>query len=102
MRGSGANSWYGRANSAVLRGFSSPKHRIPDCRRNSALNAQPSECELAFADAMHHFDASNRDRRIPELLEAKHRTDALLHAAVVLLDQIVQVLRRAQLRVRGQ
>jgi hypothetical protein len=60
---SGANSWYGRANSAVLRGFSSPKHRIPDCRRNSALNAQPSECELAFADAMHHFDASNRVKR---------------------------------------
>jgi hypothetical protein len=30
--------------------------------------------------SVHHFDAGNRDRRIPELLEAEHRTDALLHA----------------------
>ena len=74
--GSGANSRPGRANFSVLRGFSSPKHRIPDCRRDSALNAQTSDCELAFANAMHHFDAGNRERRIPELLEPKHWPDA--------------------------
>ena len=46
----------GRANFSVLRGFASPEHRIPDCRRNSALDAQTSDCQRAFAYAMHHFD----------------------------------------------
>src|SRR5258708_36927259 len=51
---------------------------------------------------MHQLDARNRDRRIPEPLEAEHHSNALLHAPMVLLNQVVQVLRRAQLRVRGR
>src|SRR5258708_3295456 len=49
---------------------SSPKHRVPDCRRSSALNAQTPQSELSLADAMHQLDAGDRDRRIPEVLEA--------------------------------
>ena len=44
-------------------------------------------------DPAKQFDAGNYDRRGPEPLEAEHRTDTQLDAAVVLLDQVVQVLR---------
>src|SRR6266851_4269383 len=95
--------WPSRANAPCCAAqTSSPKHRVPDCRRSSALNAQTSQSELSLADAMHQLDAGDRDRRIPEPLEAEHHRDALLHAPMVLLNQVVQVLRRAQVRVRGQ
>jgi hypothetical protein len=45
---------------------SGPKHRIPDCRRGSALNPSTSQPELSLADAMHQLDSGDRDRRIPE------------------------------------
>src|SRR6267378_2406452 len=45
---------------------------------------------------------ANRDRRIPKFFEAEHHSNALLYTAMVPLDQVVQVFRRAQLRVRGQ
>ena len=41
---------------------------------------------------MHQLDAGDRDRRITELLEAKHHSDALLYAPMVLLNQVVQML----------
>jgi hypothetical protein len=44
---------------------------------------------------MHQLDAGDRERRIFEPLEAQHHSDALLHAPVVLLNQVVQVFRRA-------
>ena len=31
---------------------SSPKHRVPDLRRSSALNAQTSQSELSLPDAV--------------------------------------------------
>ena len=79
---------------------SSPKDRVPDCRRSTALNAQTRQTELSLADAMHQLDAGDRDRRISESLEAWNHSNALLHAPMVLLNQVVQLLRRAQLRVR--
>src|SRR5258708_2819339 len=95
--------WPSRANAPLYAvQTSSPKHRVPDCRRSSALNGQTPQSELSLADAMHQLDAGDRDRRIPEPLEAEHHCNALLHAPMVLLDQVVQVLRRAQLRVRRQ
>src|SRR6266851_8487275 len=63
--------WPSRANASFYAvQTSSPKHRVPDCRRNSALNAQTPQSELSLADAMHQLDAGDRDRRIPEPLEA--------------------------------
>src|SRR6266481_798880 len=95
--------WPSRANAPFYAvRTSSPKHRIPGCRRSSVSNAQTSQSELSLVDAMHQLDAGDRDRRIPEPLEAEHHRDAPLHAPMVLLNQVVQVLRRAQLRVRGQ
>ncbi len=63
--------WPSRANAPFYAvQTSSRKHRVPDCRRSSALNAQPCQCELSLADAVHQLDAGDRDRRIPEPLEA--------------------------------
>ena len=58
-----------------------------------------AQSELALTNAVHQLDAANRDRRVPKALDAQHHSDALLHAPMVLLDQVVQVFRRAQLRV---
>jgi hypothetical protein len=48
------------------------------------------------------LDASDRGRSIAELLEAEHYGDALLDGSVVLLNEVVEVFRRAQLRVGRQ
>jgi hypothetical protein len=37
---------------------------------------------------VHQLDAGNRDRRITELLEPQHRSNALLHTPMVLLNQV--------------
>jgi hypothetical protein len=73
----------------LLRG----QHRIPDGGRTSIFEVQPAEVELSLVDPTKQFDAGNGGRRGPELLEAEHWTDAQLDAAMVLLDQVVQVLR---------
>ena len=80
---------------------SSPKH---GCQTSAslALNAQSCQPELPLPDAVQQLDASNRDRRTFKRLEAQHHSKALLYTAMVLLDQVVQVFRRAQLRVCGQ
>jgi hypothetical protein len=38
---------------------------------------------------MHQLDASDRDRRMAELLEAEHYSDTLLDAPVILLNQVI-------------
>ena len=65
------------------------------------MNTEMSQRELPFADAVHQLDAGDRGRSIAELLEAEHHGDALLDA-VVLLNEVVEVFRRAQLRVGRQ
>ena len=78
------------------------EHSVPDCGHSSAMNTEMSQRELPFADAVHQLDASDRGRSIAELLEAEHHGDALLDASVVLLNEIVEIFRRAQLRVGRQ
>ncbi|MDB5405186.1 MAG: ykoU [Rhodospirillales bacterium] len=65
---------------------SSSKHRVPDCRRNSAVHAETSQSELSLADAVHQLDTRNLDRRFPEPLEAEHHSVALLHDSMILLN----------------
>jgi hypothetical protein len=64
--------------------------------------AATSQCELSLPDAVQQLDAGDRDRRIPESLEAEHHSDALLHTPMVLLYQVIQVFRRAQRRIRRE
>ena len=66
------------------------------------MNTERSQPELPFADAVHQLDAGDRGRSIAELLEAEHHGDALLDVSVVLLNEVVEVFRRAQLRVGRQ
>ena len=66
------------------------------------MNTEMSQRELPFADAVHQLDAGDRGRSIAELLEAEHHSDALLDASVVLLNEVVEVFRRAQLCVGRQ
>jgi len=61
-----------------------------------------SQSKLSLPDAMQQLDAGDRDRRICEPLEAEHHSDALLHAPMVLLYLVIQIFRRAQLRVRSE
>jgi hypothetical protein len=59
------------------------------------LDRQTAQSELALANAVHQFIAGERDRCVPEALEAQHHSDTLLRAPMVLLNQVVQVLRWA-------
>jgi hypothetical protein len=69
-------------------------HGVPNCRRSSTLRTQPAQSELSFANAMHQLDTGDRDDGVSKVLETQHHSDPLLHTSVVLLDQVVQVLRR--------
>jgi hypothetical protein len=50
---------------------------------------------------MHQLDAGNRGRGAPEPFEAEHHVRSGLDVAMVLLDQIVQVLRGPNLVSAG-
>ena len=65
---------------------SSSQHGVPNCRRGSTLNSPTAESELTFANAAHQLDAGDRDCCVPEVLEAQHHSDALLHAPMVLVQ----------------
>jgi hypothetical protein len=60
------------------------------------------EIELVFSNTMHQFDAGDRNGRAPKAFEVEHRIDPGLDVAMVLLDQVAQVLRRSERRVAGQ
>ena len=72
----------------LLRG----KHGIPDRGRSLPFEPQSLQGELIFVDTAEQFYASDRDSGRFEVLEAKHRPGSRLDAAVILLDQVVQIL----------
>jgi hypothetical protein len=43
-------------------------------------------------DFRREFNSADRDRRCLESLKPQHRSDPLFHAAVVLLDSIIEIL----------
>lgn len=51
---------------------------------------------------MHQLNAGNDDGGILEPFEPEHDVDPGLDVPMILLDQVVQVLRGAKLRVLGQ
>lgn len=57
------------------------------------LDKQPIEVEPSLADPKQQLDPRHRDRRNREPLEPGQRADLGLHARMILLDQIAQVLR---------
>jgi hypothetical protein len=69
------------------------EYRVPDSGRRSTLNTKAAQVELPLTDAVHQLNASDRDRRVAELLEPQHHSNALLDAAVALLNQVIEVFR---------
>ena len=66
---------------------------IPDGGRCGVLDPESAKVELPLANAMHQLDACNRSCGAPEPLKAKHDLRPRLNVAMVLLNQVVQVLR---------
>src|SRR6516162_11149197 len=56
-----------------------------------------ADFELALLDLFRQLDSANGDRRVVESFESQHRPNPLFDSAVVLLDDIVQVLARSHL-----
>src|ERR1700709_680203 len=80
--------WEGKRVFWLLRG----KHGLPDRGRSLTFEPQSIQGELIFVDTAEQFYASDRDRGRFEVLEAQHRPGSRLDAAVILLDQVVQIL----------
>jgi len=66
------------------------------------FEAHVREIELTFSNAMHQFDAGDRSGCIAKAFEAEHCIDPGRDVAMVLLDQVVQILRRSQSRLLRQ
>jgi hypothetical protein len=52
---------------------------------------------LPLGNHVRHLDATEQDAGAPEILEPEHGSGAPLDRAVILLDDVVQVLRLADL-----
>src|ERR1017187_9940986 len=70
--------------------------RLP---RPATTSTPTAKRELTLTNPMRELDAGNRDRRVRERLESGHRRAASLDGAVVLLNQVVQILVRPNLDV---
>ena len=64
------------------------------CRRGLVFDS----VELAFADHVHDLDAGDQDAGAKKGLESEHRPGDAFDGAVVLLDEVVQVLRKRGLK----
>jgi hypothetical protein len=67
---------------------------------HSAFSDQPrrrrprQKRELSLANAMSKLDAGNRDDRVLERIETRHRRTASLDRPMILLNQVVQIFVR--------
>ena len=59
--GCGANLRYAPMRIVCAELPSGFQYRIPDCGRSSALNSKTPQAELSLTDAVHQFDAGDRD-----------------------------------------
>ena len=69
------------------------------CRDSLVLEMETPQVKLSFANTVEQFDTGDGGSCAIKVLEAKHRSRSGFNTAVILLDQIVQVLRRSQLGV---
>jgi hypothetical protein len=79
-----------------------PKYCVPDSGRSSALNTETQQAEPSFTDAVYQFNTGDRDNCAAEPLESKHHSNAMLDASMVLFNQVIEVSRRPQPRLRRQ
>ena len=62
---------------------SSAEHRVPDLGRGAALSAQAAERELVLSNSMLELNASDRDGRVVEDLEAEHRAGLMVFLELI-------------------
>ena len=78
---------------------SSESHRPFGFPRPATATSATPKRELVLANAVGEFDAGERNGRVVERLEASHRGAAPLDRAVLLLDEVVKILVRANFDV---
>ena len=82
-----------------------PSSFLCECHRPFVFSRPPAtptatpERELSLTNAVSELDAGDRDRSIRKRLEPCHRCAPPLDRAVVLLDEIIEILVRADLGV---
>src|SRR5450631_4451573 len=90
---------------AVLMPFRTSQSLLRQCHRPfvfarpAATSTTSSKRELPLTNSVRKLDASDRDGRVRERLEPGHRCAASLDRAVVLLNEVVEVLVRPHLNV---
>src|ERR1019366_3356779 len=88
-----------------MRHFRSSRPLLCECHRPFVLprpataSTATSKRELSLANAMCQLNSGNGDGRIRERFEPSHRCATPLDRAVVLLDQVVEVLVCTHLHV---
>ena len=78
-----------------VRGSKRQRVELIRCRRGLLFGAG----ELAFVDHVHDLDAGDEDARATKELEPEHGSHDAFDCPVILLDDVVEVLRLAQLDV---
>src|SRR5215471_3998689 len=74
---------------------SSGKRRVPLFRHRRFPFPELACLELTLLDLLRQLDSADGDCRVVEAFESQHRPDPLFDSAVVLFDEIVQVLARS-------
>jgi hypothetical protein len=74
---------------------SSSKRRIPQFGYSRFPIPELPCVELTLLDLLRQLDSANGDCRVVESFESQHRPNPLFDSAVVLFDEIVQILARS-------
>ncbi|SOE68322.1 hypothetical protein SAMN05446635_3273 [Burkholderia sp. OK233] len=70
---------------------------ILDGGRCGVLEPESAEVELPLANAMHQFDAAQKDPRTAKSFESQHGSRTSLDRPMVLLDEVVEIFGLADL-----
>ena len=57
-----------------------------------SFETEPAKGELSFANTADHLDSGDGGCCAPKVFEAEHRSSSGFDTAVILLDQVVQIL----------
>src|SRR5215831_17314119 len=87
--------WAGLCRIEGLQRESSSKRRIPQFRHSRFPIPELPCLELTLLDLLRQLDSANGDCRVVEAFESQHRPNPLFDLAVVLFDEIAQVLARS-------
>ena len=66
--------------------------RVPQFRHLRIAPTEFARVELPLRDLLCQLDTRDRYHRVLESLESEHRPDALFDPAMILLDDVVQLL----------